>query len=161
MTSPQEQSVLDAEHLRLLRVGYLVAGGASVFFAFFPLFYVATGVFVATLGFNSTFHRMGESDTRVMGWIFVSIGIVIFILAVLIAVLKFLTARALARRRSRMLCMVTAGISCLGVPYGTVLGIFTFLVLSRPSVIALFDAVAASGPLTASPPVSSPAPPND
>jgi hypothetical protein len=38
-----------------------------------------------------------------------------------------------------MLCMVTAGISCLGIPYGTVLGIFTFLVLSRPSAIALFD----------------------
>jgi hypothetical protein len=154
----REQRLLDEEHLRLLRLGYLVAGGASVFFAFFPLFYVAMGVFVATGGFNGTSHRTGEPDPRLMGWIFVSIGIVIFIFAVLIAVLKFLTARALGRRRSRMLCLVTAGISCLGIPYGTVLAIFTFIVLSRPGVIALFDAVAASGPVTASPP---PPAPND
>ena len=135
MDSREQRQLLDEEHLRLLRLGYLVAGGASVFFAFFPLFYVAMGVFVATGGFNGASHRMGEPDPRLMGWIFVSIGIVIFILAVLIAVLKFLTARALGRRRSRMLCIVTAGISCLGIPYGTVLGIFTFLVLSRPSVM--------------------------
>lgn len=158
MTDPAAQNVLDTEHLRLLRLGYLVAGGASLFFAFFPLFYVAMGVFVATFGFNVAFHRSGDSDPRLMGWIFVSIGIVIFILAVLIAVMKFLTARALGRRRSRMLCLVTAGISCLGIPYGTVLGIFTFIVLSRPSVSALFDAKAAVPPVTAIPP--SP-PPND
>jgi hypothetical protein len=34
---------------------------------------------------------------------------------------------------------VVAGISCISIPYGTVLGILTFLVLARPSIRAVFD----------------------
>jgi hypothetical protein len=34
--------------------------------------------------------------------------------------------------------MVIAGIGCLEFPYGTVLGIFSFLVLGRDSVVELF-----------------------
>jgi hypothetical protein len=34
---------------------------------------------------------------------------------------------------------VTAAISCLEVPYGTLLGVLTFMVMARPSVRALFD----------------------
>ena len=37
-----------------------------------------------------------------------------------------------------MLCQITAGLSCLEIPYGTVLGALTFVVLARPSVAALF-----------------------
>jgi hypothetical protein len=39
-----------------------------------------------------------------------------------------------------MLCMITAGLSCLEMPYGTALGVMTFVVLSRPSVRQEFDA---------------------
>ena len=35
--------------------------------------------------------------------------------------------------------MVIAGISCLFVPYGTILGVFTFIVLQRSSVEKLFE----------------------
>jgi len=34
--------------------------------------------------------------------------------------------------------MIVAGITCLSVPIGTVLGVFTLLVLSRPSVKQMF-----------------------
>ena len=32
-----------------------------------------------------------------------------------------------------------AGVNCLSMPIGTTLGIFTFVVLLRPSVTALYD----------------------
>jgi hypothetical protein len=35
--------------------------------------------------------------------------------------------------------MVIAGIGCLEIPYGTVLGVFSFLVLGRDSVVPLFS----------------------
>ena len=34
--------------------------------------------------------------------------------------------------------MIVAGITCLSVPIGTVLGVFTLMVLSRPSVKQMF-----------------------
>ncbi len=56
------------------------------------------------------------------------------------AALKFYTAVCLKQRKSRTFCLVVAAISCLEVPYGTILGVFTFLVLERPSVARLFGA---------------------
>jgi hypothetical protein len=44
----------------------------------------------------------------------------------------------MARRRRLMLCYVTAALACLQMPFGTCLGIFTFIVLGRPSVKASF-----------------------
>jgi hypothetical protein len=38
-----------------------------------------------------------------------------------------------------MFCLVTAGLACLFQPVGLVLGVFTFLVLLRPSVKILFE----------------------
>jgi hypothetical protein len=44
---------------------------------------------------------------------------------------------------------VIAGINCIFIPYGTLLGVATFMVLVRPSVQALFAAV--PPPLPAAP----------
>jgi hypothetical protein len=35
-------------------------------------------------------------------------------------------------------CLVVAGIECIFMPFGTVLGVFTIIVLMRPSVRNLF-----------------------
>jgi dipeptide/tripeptide permease len=54
-------------------------------------------------------------------------------------VCNFLTARAIKQRKNRVLCFITAGYNCLHMPLGTILGVFTFIVLSRSSVRCLFD----------------------
>ena len=43
-----------------------------------------------------------------------------------------------------LVCMIVAGLSCMMMPFGTVLGVFTLLVLLKPQVKALFDAPATS-----------------
>ena len=48
-------------------------------------------------------------------------------------------ARWHGQRRNRSFCFVVACLSCFNVPLGTILGIFTILVLNRPSVQAGFD----------------------
>ena len=45
----------------------------------------------------------------------------------------------LRRRKSRTYCLVAAGIACMFMPFGTVLGIFTIITLTKPSVIQLFE----------------------
>ena len=135
MTETERQEILDHEHLRLLRLGYLIAAGANAFWALFPLIHVTMGLVLVFGGFGDA----ADASARSAGMIFVVIGLTLCALFATVAVLKFLTARAIGSRRSRTFCLVTAGITSLAIPYGTTLGVFTFLVLSRPSVIAQFE----------------------
>ena len=52
---------------------------------------------------------------------------------------NILSAIYLRQRRNRVFSMVVAGFNCLYMPLGTVLGVFTFIVLSRDSVMALYE----------------------
>lgn len=46
--------------------------------------------------------------------------------------------RFLSRRRHHVFCLVIAGIECLVMPFGTVLGVFTIIVLTKESVREMF-----------------------
>jgi hypothetical protein len=50
------------------------------------------------------------------------------------ALLNVLSAIFLQTRRHRIFSMVVASLNCLQIPFGTALGIYTIIVLSRPSV---------------------------
>jgi hypothetical protein len=131
----ERQQLIDDEHLRLLRIGYIISGCTNLLWVFFPLFYVGMGFLVLVLPASGS---RNEHPPREVGLIFIAIGAFIFLFMAVITILKFLTARAIGRRRSRLLCFITATITCLAVPYGTLLGVATFIVLLRPSVQARF-----------------------
>lgn len=65
-------------------------------------------------------------------------GLVFFTAAVNLAIAKLMAAARIRRRPSRTFCRLVADTSCLGIPYGTVLGVCTFMVLGRDSVAGLF-----------------------
>ncbi len=54
-------------------------------------------------------------------------------------VLNVLSGLFLWQRRHRVYSIVTAGLDCLQIPFGTALGVFTLLVLSRDSVRQLYE----------------------
>jgi hypothetical protein len=140
MLDSERQSLLDEEHLRLLRIAYIVAGATNAVFSGFPLIYVALGLFMGSDMASSLPRNPGQPDPRTFGIFFAVFGGVFFLFLVTAAALKLFAARALRLRRHKVLCQVAAAVTCLGIPYGTVLGIFTFQVLGRPSVAALFGA---------------------
>ncbi len=45
----------------------------------------------------------------------------------------------LRRKSHRVFSLVIAGLDCLQIPYGTILGAFTILVLTRPSVQKAYE----------------------
>ncbi len=137
MLDTSRQRILDEEHLRLLRICYFIMAGTAGFALLFGTLYLAMGLFFAA-SFSSLPHTAPNAPPAFMGWIFVAIGGFIVVLAGSGATLCLLTGRALGRRQSRTLCFITAGLCCLQIPFGTALGIFTFIVLGRPSVQALF-----------------------
>jgi hypothetical protein len=77
---------------------------------------------------------------RPMGYMFVCMGSGGLFLGWLIGILTILSGRAITRRKWRMFSLVMAGINCASFPLGTLLGVFTFIVLLRSSVRALYRA---------------------
>jgi hypothetical protein len=131
------QAILDEEHLRLLSIGYYVSGGLSVLFSLVGFLYMAIGIFIFTVGRSSQV-IVGEPPPQFIGYFFAAIGLGLFLFLMFMGALKFVSGNHLKKRKSRILCMVVAGVNCLEFPYGTMLSIFTFLVLSRASVKKLF-----------------------
>lgn len=135
----ERQAFLDDEHLKLLSIGYIIAGAISAVFSIFGLLYAFMGLFFGTLIAKLPSQPGQAPPPEFMGWFFGLFGLGIFLALVTFAVLKFLAAQRLKARRSRTFCMVVAALSCFEIPYGTALGVCTFIVLLRPSVARLFE----------------------
>jgi hypothetical protein len=126
----------DEEHLKLLSILYYVWAGLTAFGACFGGIYVVAGggllIAAATQQGNQ------NAPPPWFGAIFLVLGAIILLLVVAISLLNFFTGRFLARRQRYTFCFVVAVLSCLSFPLGTALGIFTIIVLQRPSVKAKF-----------------------
>jgi hypothetical protein len=132
--------ILDEEHLRLLSLGYLVSAGLSVFFSLFGLMYATMGSMMA--GVPKLDSGAPQPDFAAMRYFFLVFGLGWTAISLAFAALEFHTSRCLQKRRSRVFCMVVAALNCPAFPHGTILGVATFLVLSRSSVERVFDAPA-------------------
>jgi hypothetical protein len=134
------QTIVDDEHLKLLSWGYVFSGVMTALFSLLGLFYAGMGLLMSTvLAAAAKSGSHAESmPPESLGAIFGIFGLIIFLFAISLAIAKFVAASCIRRRKSRTLCLVVAGVSCLGIPYGTVLGVCTFMVLGRESVVQQF-----------------------
>jgi hypothetical protein len=134
------QSIVDDEQLRLLSIFYWVSGGVTLLFSLYFLMYAGLGSAFLFMPANPD----GSSPPDSFGLVFTAIGLLGFVLVGAVGGLQIKAGFWLRERRHRVTIMVLAAISCLGVPYGTLLGVLTFLALARPSVVALFGEDSAS-----------------
>jgi hypothetical protein len=129
----------DEEHLRILSILYYVFGGLGAFGGLFPLIYVALGVAFVS-GAMGPAGRGGQGGPPPeLGWIFIVFGGVISLLVWSMAACALFAAYNLSKKRRYLFCFVIACLSCASVPLGTILGVFTIVVLARPGVKELFD----------------------
>lgn len=126
----------DIEYLRLLSIFHYVVGGLAALFACFPIIYIAVGVLA--LYVPGSMDAEGEALPALFGWIFIVFGGALILVGWAFAVFSIVAGRYLARQAHYLFCMVMAAIECIFIPFGTVLGIFTILVLSKPSVKKMF-----------------------
>ena len=127
----------DQEHLRLLHLCYYLHAGVTATLALIGLIYVLIGVLVTSAMMVQS--GSGNADTQRVGVIIVVMGSIFVGVGLGVAVLTFLTGHYLQRRRHRTFCIVMAGLTCLWIPYGTVLGVCTIIVLNRPAVTEMFE----------------------
>ena len=127
----------DLEHLRLLSIFHYLLGGLATLFALFPIFHLAIGIGMVTGMFPDPTE---QRDMQLFGWLFVAMAAMWILAALTFAVCLILAGRFLARQAHYTFCFIIAALSCAFIPFGTVLGVFTIVVLVRPSVKQLFEA---------------------
>lgn len=136
----------DIEQLNLLAIFHYVVAGLAALFSFFPLLYTALGVIFIFASRNGTAKPGEELPPEFLGWIFAVVGALLFIIGIVMAICVLIAGRSLALRKRYTLALVIACIECLFVPFGTILGVFTIVALSRESVRGLFSKAPAHSP---------------
>jgi hypothetical protein len=135
MEDDARQLILDTEHLRLLRIGYFISAGIQALISVFVIAYAGFGYFALSHLARGT---GGDAPPEFVGKLIGFVGFGIAVLVIGMGVLQFLTGQRLKDHRSRIFCMVIAALTCLSFPYGTFLGVCTFIVLNRSSVERTF-----------------------
>ena len=133
----------DSEHLKLLAIFHYVVAGITALFACIPFLHFFIGLALTTGAFPDT-----DPEAQAVG-IFIMVFAGLFIVAgwTLAALIAY-AGRNLQTRRRYTFCLVMAGVECIFMPFGTVLGVFTIIVLMRDSVKEMFGRAVA--PLPAS-----------
>src|SRR5687767_15162029 len=102
-----QQQHEDDSHLKILSILYWVKGGLQIFGGIFALIYIVIGAAIVA--------DSGSTDpgAAVAGTVFAVIGVLVMIMAGTFAVLEFVTASSLAKRKRWTLCFIVAIIACL------------------------------------------------
>jgi hypothetical protein len=133
----QQQQDTDGEHLKLLSIFHYVVGGLAAFFACIPLIHLAMGLFMIIA--PGKFGPTSNQPPAFLGWFLVLVASFFIVAGWTFALLVVFAGRFIARRKHHTFCFVMACVECIFIPFGTVLGAFTILVLMRPSVKEMFD----------------------
>ncbi|RII25328.1 MAG: hypothetical protein CXR31_14110 [Geobacter sp.] len=127
----------DSKNLDLLSTFHYVVAGITALFSCMPFIHVFIGIATLT-GKVITCDKNAGPPEALFGWLFIIMGSVFILLGWSLAVCMFIAGKKLKSRKSRMFCVVIAAIECMFMPFGTVLGVFTLILLNKDSVKELF-----------------------
>ena len=125
----------DENHLKLLEIFHYVAAGVTVLVGCIPFVHLAIGIGLQLVPVAD--HPSAEIP-RIVGWVLIVFATIIILVFWALALVILASGRNLCHRQRYKFCLIVAGISCLLIPYGTVLGVFTIMTLMRPSVKQIF-----------------------
>lgn len=134
----RDQRKVDADHLRLLAIFHFVfAGLALAGIGFLALHYGLMHSFMENpeMWKNAKGGPPPAEFFRIFRWFYVVCG------AALIAcgILNLLSGLFIRKRIYRTFSIVIAALDCLQIPFGTMLGVFTLVVLLRDSVREVYE----------------------
>lgn len=128
----------DRDHLRILSVLHLVTAGLALFSLLFLIgHYMVMSRLMDPSNWQSVEGGNPPPDyvVDIMMWFYLFGGLMI----VGAIVLNLMSALFMRNKTHRMFSIIVAGINCIQVPVGTVLGVFTLVVLLRESVKKMYD----------------------
>ncbi|HWG44931.1 MAG TPA: hypothetical protein VN688_19335 [Gemmataceae bacterium] len=126
------------QHLKLLSIFHYVVAVLMALIACFPIIHFVVGVMMIVSP-NTMAGKGSTPPPAELGWLFIFIAGGIIFVGWTGAICLMLAGWFLRRCKHYLFCMVMAGFVCLFNPFGTILGIFTIIILIRPSVKRLFE----------------------
>lgn len=124
------------QNLNLLSVFHYIAGALTALFACFPVIHIAIGIAILCGAMDG--QGSGSPPPHFIGWIFVIFPAIFMVFGWALAIAMIIAGVKLKRRRSRTFCIVIAAAECLIMPFGTILGVFTLVMLMKDPVKELF-----------------------
>jgi len=140
---PRDQRGIDDDHLNLLSIFHFVAAGFACLGILFLMVHFAFMHFVFTnpaLWQNQKQSPPPPEFFQMFHFVFIFFYLLMGLWLLASAVLNILSGVFLRTRKHRTFSIVVSAINCLQVPLGTILGIFTIIVLTRNSVRELYEA---------------------
>jgi len=137
-SQPAEPSSELEDQVRLMSIGYYVMAGLMGLFSLIPGIHITIGMF-ALLGKFEPDPSSGDFPSELFGGIFVGVGSLLMLIGFTVTTLVAIAGRKLKQFKSRTYCLVMGAVLCAIFPLGTVLGVFTILILSKPEAKTLFS----------------------
>lgn len=135
----------DADHLNTLSILYLIyAIFSTVSTVIVLLYFLVIGGIVGlavTSSATSGQGSMGSAGFAGIGAFILVVGFFVVAISVASCWLLFFTSKSLKERRNWTWIVVSACICLISMPLGTALGIFSLVVMNRPSVKYLFGQI--------------------
>jgi hypothetical protein len=133
----------DRDQLRLLSTFHYVVAVLAGCMACFPMIHLFVGIKVLT---DPTFfngpggqNAPPQGFQTIFGLMFTLIPLAMIVAGWIFTICLVIAGNNLRRQTRYTFCLVVAAIGCMFIPFGTVLGVFTIIVLLRPSVKSLFN----------------------
>ncbi|MEO6847823.1 MAG: hypothetical protein ABI254_11220 [Chthoniobacterales bacterium] len=162
--SPSESRLIAKDRLRWLSIGYFVSGAVGVVMVSFLLIHFtifAVISFIPEHAFNpqksceditqrvnpavpvSTVSKQNSEEfPRIIFRIIAGVLGVIILIGWTLGGLTIYAGVCIRKRKHLLFIQIMAGFNCLGIPYGTLLGIGTFILFGLPEVKEEFQQTA-------------------
>ncbi len=126
----------DIKELKLLSIFHYVVGGILIFLSLAQLI---SGIVFTHVFEPSTIESSGQLFSPGFKYYVAVMSVVAFILGKAIAIATILSGRFLTLHKRYWFSFIIACVLCLYMPFGTILGVFTLIVLCRQSVKDLYS----------------------
>jgi hypothetical protein len=137
--------------LKLLSIGYYIRGGIAALYTLMLFGYMGFLGTVLTAISAAAEQKGQKAIPEFVITLLTGLFMVIATVSLATTVCLPLAGYWLRHYRNKLFIFIVAALSCLSVPYGTVLGVFTFVVLRRPVAEQLFASGATSAGLAQPP----------
>ena len=126
-------------NLNILSILHYIFAGITGLSACFPIFHLIMGL---TMLFGDFYPQEVSPEMpfpyEVFGLMFTIIPAAIILLGWAFAIAAAISGHFLSQQKNYTYCLIVAGISCIFMPFGTILGVFTLVELLNDDVKVLF-----------------------
>jgi hypothetical protein len=126
------------EQLRILGIFHYVVGGLHALFGCFGFIHLSIGIAFMTNPHAFDAHS-ADSPPAWFGAIFALAGGLVILFGWSLGFLTILSGRFISKRTRRTFSIVMGGINCALFPFGTVLGVFDVLILTKDETKRLYE----------------------